>query len=164
MKIKTLYDNLKDSDNSAIGGEDRVNVNGWIRSKRMSKEFGFIELNDGSCFKNLQVVVEKSRLDNFLELSKLNVGASLRVEGSIALTPDSKQPFELKAERASIEGASAPDYPLQKKRHSFEYLRTIPIFAPEQTRSRRCSECGLWPRRTFTVSLRTGGSYTPTRR
>lgn len=126
MKIKTLYDSLKEPDNSAIGGEDRVNVNGWIRSKRMSKEFGFIELNDGSCFKNLQVVVEKSRLDNFLELSKLNVGASLRVEGSIALTPDSKQPFELKAERASIEGASAPDYPLQKKRHSFEYLRTIP--------------------------------------
>lgn len=126
MKIKTLYDSLKKPDNSAIGGEDRVNVNGWIRSKRMSKEFGFIELNDGSCFKNLQVVVEKSRLDNFLELSKLNVGASLRVEGSIALTPDSKQPFELKAERALIEGASAPDYPLQKKRHSFEYLRTIP--------------------------------------
>ncbi|MBQ9757121.1 MAG: asparagine--tRNA ligase [Clostridia bacterium] len=120
MKIKEVF--LKSND---LGGQ-KVSVNGWVRTLRASKSFGFIELNDGSFFKNIQVVIEEEKLSNFQELCKLNVGAALRVEGTLVLTPDAKQPFEIKAESVLIEGESTPDYPLQKKRHSFEYLRTIP--------------------------------------
>ena len=97
---------------------------------RVSKNFGFIELNDGSYFKNLQVVIEADSLSNYAEVSKLNVGSALRVKGTLVLTPDAKQPFEVKAAEVMIEGTSTPDYPLQKKRHSFEYLRTIPHLRP----------------------------------
>ena len=123
MKIKQLF-----RDVPADG--TRVKVNGWIRTLRISKNFGFIELNDGSFFKNLQIVIEADSLSNFAEVAKLNVGSALRVEGTLVLTPQAKQPFEIKASAIEVEGASTPDYPLQKKRHSFEYLRTIPHLRP----------------------------------
>ena len=119
MKIKELF-------TTSVTDGMQVSVNGWVRTLRVSKNFGFIELNDGSYFKNLQVVIEADRLSNFVEVSKQNVGAALRVTGTLVLTPEAKQPFEIKAESVEIEGVSSPEYPLQKKRHSFEYLRTIP--------------------------------------
>lgn len=123
MKIKQLF-----TGKPCDGVE--TEVNGWVRTLRISKNFGFIELNDGSYFKNLQIVIEADGLENFAEVSKLNVGAALRVKGTLVLTPEAKQPFEVKASEVVIEGASTPDYPLQKKRHSFEYLRTIPHLRP----------------------------------
>lgn len=120
MKIKEVF--LK---SETLDGKN-ISVNGWVRTLRASKSFGFMELNDGSFFKNIQVVIEDEKLDNFAKLCKLNVGAAVRVEGVLVLTPDAKQPFEIKATKVLIEGESTPDYPLQKKRHSFEYLRTIP--------------------------------------
>ncbi len=119
MKIKQLF-------LSPLSDGAAVYVNGWVRTLRVSKNFGFIEVNDGSYFKNLQIVIEEDKLSNFSEISKLNVGAAIRIEGILVLTPEAKQPFEIKATNVEIEGASTPDYPLQKKRHSFEYLRTIP--------------------------------------
>lgn len=106
-----------------------IQVSGWVRTIRDSKTFGFIELNDGTFFKNLQVVIEDS-LPNFAEVVKLNVGASIVVQGQLVESPGAKQPFELKAGVIRIEGESTPDYPLQKKRHSFEYLRTIAHLRP----------------------------------
>ncbi len=122
--IKSLYRN------TAEYGEKEVTVSGWIRNIRISKNFGFIEMNDGSFFKNLQIVIEADKLDNFAELSKLNVGSAVTAAGILVLTPQAKQPFELKADNVNIDGASTPDYPLQKKRHSFEYLRTIAHLRP----------------------------------
>ncbi len=120
MKIKEVF--LKSGE---LDGK-LVSICGWVRTLRASKAFGFIELNDGSYFKNIQVVIEDEKLENFAKLCKLNVGASLRIEGTLVLTPDAKQPFEIKASKVWVEGESTPDYPLQKKRHTFEYLRTIP--------------------------------------
>lgn len=110
--------------------DGKITVSGWVRTIRASKNFGFIELNDGSFFKNLQIVMEDEKLDNYAEISKLNVGSAIRVTGVLVLTPEAKQPFELKAETIEVEGKSTPDYPLQKKRHSFEYLRTIAHLRP----------------------------------
>lgn len=107
-----------------------VTVAGWCRQIRASNAFGFIELNDGSTLTNLQIVFEDSKLDNYKEIAKLNIGASVVVTGTLVLTPDAKQPFELKAEAVAVEGASTPDYPLQKKRHSPEFLRTIAHLRP----------------------------------
>lgn len=107
-----------------------VTVCGWAKTIRDSKSIGFIELNDGSSFQNLQVVLEAGKLENFSEVVKLNVGSALVVRGSILLTPDAKQPFELHADAVEIEGASTPDYPLQKKRHSLEFLRSIAHLRP----------------------------------
>ncbi|MEG1999793.1 MAG: asparagine--tRNA ligase [Evtepia sp.] len=107
-----------------------LTVCGWARTIRDMKTFGFLELNDGSCFKNLQVVFEAGVLSNFKEIAKQNVGASFTVAGTIVLTPDAKQPLELKASAIQVEGASAPDYPLQKKRHSVEFLRSIAHLRP----------------------------------
>ena len=101
-----------------------VCISGWIRTLRSSKAFGFIEINDGSFFKNVQVVFEDN-LENFKEVEKLAISSSLTIEGKLVLTPGSKQPFEIKATKIVIEGESSSDYPLQKKRHTFEYLRTI---------------------------------------
>ena len=123
MKIKTLFVSTPED-------QTVVSVCGWVRNIRISKNFGFIELNDGSYFKNVQVVMEAEQLDNFSELAKLNIGAALRVAGSLTLTPEAKQPVEIKATRVAVEGLSAPEYPLQKKRHTFEYLRTIPHLRP----------------------------------
>ena len=100
-------------------------VGGWVRSVRDSKTFGFIVLNDGSCFQTLQIVYS-DKLPNFAEVSKMNVGTSLIVRGILTATPEAKQPFEIQAEEIEIEGISTPEYPLQKKRHTLEYLRTIP--------------------------------------
>lgn len=122
--IKSLF---RDMEN--YGGKE-VTVSGWVRTVRASNAFGFIELNDGSFFNSIQVVIESDKLSNYNELAKLNVGASLTVTGVLELTPGAKQPMEIKASEVIIEGVSTPDYPLQKKRHSFEYLRTISHLRP----------------------------------
>ena len=108
---------------------EKVTVGGWIRSIRDSKTFGFIVVNDGSYFEPLQVVYS-DKMENFQEISKQNVGSAIIVSGTLTATPQAKQPFEIQAERVEVEGSSAPDYPLQKKRHSFEYLRTISHLRP----------------------------------
>ena len=118
-EIKSLFRNKEDY----IG--KTITVGGWVRSNRGSKNFGFLVLNDGTFFEPLQVVYS-DKLDNFSEISKLNVGTALIVSGTLVETPNSKQPFEIQADSVEIEGPSTPDYPLQKKRHSLEYLRTIP--------------------------------------
>ena len=106
-----------------------IKVSGWVRTLRVSKSFGFIELNDGSFFKNLQVVFDET-LSNFQQLTKILISTALIVEGELVESPGAKQPWELKAKRIEIEELSAPDYPLQKKRHSLEYLRTIAHLRP----------------------------------
>lgn len=106
-----------------------VTVGGWIRSIRDSKTFGFIVINDGTFFEPLQVVYS-DKLDNFDVISKLNVGAAIIVRGTLVETPNAKQPFEIQAESVEVEGPSTGEYPLQKKRHSFEYLRTISHLRP----------------------------------
>ena len=117
------------ADQESLGGQD-VTVCGWARTIRDMKTFGFIELNDGSCFKNLQVVMDAAVLDNYKEIAAQNVGAALIVRGQVVLTPGAKQPLEVKAASITVEGPSAPEYPLQKKRHSVEYLRTIQHLRP----------------------------------
>ncbi len=107
-----------------------ITVAGWARSIRASNEFGFADLNDGSYFTSLQVVLENQKLENYDEVTSLNVGAAIVVTGTLVLTPGAKQPFELKAEKVDIEGTSTPDYPLQKKRHTVEYLREIAYLRP----------------------------------
>ncbi len=110
--------------------EKEVTVAGWIKTIRDSKALGFIELNDGSSFRNLQIVFEDSKIDNFKEIAKLNVGSAIVVRGNVILTPQAKQPLEVHAKEILIEGPSSPDYPLQKKRHSTEFLRTIAHLRP----------------------------------
>lgn len=123
VKIKELY-----KEKETFLGQ-KITVGGWVRSVRGSKAFGFIVLNDGTFFEPLQVVYHDT-LDNFGEVSKLNVGAAVIVTGTLVATPEAKQPFEIQADTVEIEGASASDYPLQKKRHTFEYLRTIAHLRP----------------------------------
>ena len=123
-KIAAIY-----ADSELFGGKE-VTVGGWARTIRDMKNFGFVELNDGSCFKNLQVVMEANTLSNYAEIASQNVGAALIVTGTIVLTPGAKQPLELKAAIIEVEGTSTPDYPLQKKRHSVEFLRTIQHLRP----------------------------------
>ncbi|MCQ2546370.1 MAG: asparagine--tRNA ligase [Clostridia bacterium] len=110
--------------------ESEVTVRGWIRTNRGSNKFGFVELNDGSFFKSVQVVYEAEFLDNFSEIAKAPIAAALKVTGTFVLTPDAKQPFEIKAKAIEIEADSDPDYPLQKKRHSMEFLREIAHLRP----------------------------------
>ena len=117
------------ADQEQFGGKE-VTVRGWARTIRDMKTFGFIELNDGSCFKNLQVVMDAGALGNYEEIAGQNVGAALSVTGTVVLTPEAKQPLEIKAAAVEVEGPSTPDYPLQKKRHSVEYLRTIQHLRP----------------------------------
>lgn len=109
--------------------DKEVSISGWIRTQRNSKTFGFIELNDGSFFKNVQIVFD-DKLDNFVEITKLAISSSLTVEGKVVATPNSKQAFELHASKIIIEGLSSSDYPLQKKRHTVEFLRTIAHLRP----------------------------------
>ncbi|MDD2484311.1 MAG: asparagine--tRNA ligase, partial [Eubacteriales bacterium] len=116
-------------DASAFGNQ-KICVSGWVRTNRNSNKFGFIELNDGSCFKSLQVVYEEDKISNFNEIAKVNIAAGLTIIGTLVLTPEAKQPFELKAEQIVIEAASDGDYPLQKKRHSLEFLREIAHLRP----------------------------------
>ena len=117
------------ADKEAFGGKS-ITVAGWARSIRSSNVFGFIELNDGSCFKNVQVVFEAEKLENYKEIARQNVGAALIVTGTLTLTPEAPQPFEIKAEKIEVEGTSTPDYPIQKKRHTLEFLRTISYLRP----------------------------------
>ena len=112
-----------------LGGQT-VTVMGWARTIRDMKTFGFIELNDGSCFKNLQIVMDAGVLENYKDIASQNVGAALVVTGAVVLTPGAKQPLEVKAASIAVEGVSSPEYPLQKKRHSVEYLRTIQHLRP----------------------------------
>lgn len=121
--VKKLY-----RETEKFGGET-VRISGWIRTVRDSKTFGFIELNDGSFFRNVQIVFEDT-LENFKDIAKLAVSASIVVEGEVVLTPNAKQPFEIKAKKIEVEGQSDPMYPLQKKKHSFEFLRTIAHLRP----------------------------------
>ena len=121
--IRSLYLN-KD-----MKKEGTLTVAGWVRTVRDSKTFGFIELNDGTFFKSLQIVFEE-HLENFKEIAKLGVGSAIIVTGELVLTPNQKQPFELKATKIEVEGESPSDYPLQKKRHSFEFLRQIAYLRP----------------------------------
>ena len=123
-KIAHIY-----ADAESFGGK-KLTVCGWARTIRDMKNFGFIELNDGSSFKGLQIVFARESLENYDEIAHQNVGAAFIVEGELVLTPEAKQPFELRAESIFVEGASTPDYPLQKKRHSVEFLRTIQHLRP----------------------------------
>lgn len=121
--VKSIYRNTKEY------ASKEVTISGWIRTLRASNTFGFIEVNDGSFFKNIQVVFS-SDLENFKEISKLPISSSISVIGTLVETPDAKQPFEIQAKEVIVEGMSDSDYPLQKKRHSFEYLRTIAHLRP----------------------------------
>ena len=109
--------------------DKEIEVCGWVRSVRASKAFGFIVVSDGTFFETLQVVFHDT-MDNFEQVSKLNVGSAIIVKGTLVATPEAKQPFEIQATEVTVEGASTPDYPLQKKRHSLEYLRTISHLRP----------------------------------
>ncbi|MBQ3031772.1 MAG: asparagine--tRNA ligase [Anaerotignum sp.] len=122
--VKSIYRNTAEYANK------EVTLGGWIRTMRVSKNFGFIELNDGSFFKNIQIVFEADKVSNYEEISKQNVGAALIVKGLLVETPEAKQPFEIKAAEIEVEGTSTPDYPLQKKRHSVEFLREIAYLRP----------------------------------
>ena len=126
MDLITVRDLFKNTEKYA-GVE--VNVGGWVRNRRGSKQFGFIVLNDGTYFTPVQVVYNDT-LENFQEISKINIGAALIIRGTLVLTPDSKQPFEIQAESITVEGPSTGDYPLQPKRHSMEFLRTINHLRP----------------------------------
>ncbi len=127
MKRTTISQIFFDSE---IMSGQRVTVCGWARTIRDMKTFGFIELNDGSCFQNLQIVMDAGCLQNYAEIAGQNVGCALIISGLVVLTPDAKQPLEIKAVSITVEGASSPEYPLQKKRHSVEYLRTIQHLRP----------------------------------
>jgi asparaginyl-tRNA synthetase len=123
VKVKELYRNAQDYEGQS------VRLSGWIRTSRVSKSFGFIELNDGGFFKNAQIVFDES-LENFQEVAKYHIATAITVEGTVVYTPDAKQPFEIKASEILLEGSSSSDFPLQKKRHTFEYLRTIAHLRP----------------------------------
>ena len=126
MELTEIRDLYRNTDQYA---DKEVTVGGWVRSNRDSKTFGFIVINDGTFFEPLQIVYGDG-LENFETITKLNVGSAIVVRGKIVLTPQAKQPFEMQAEEILLEGASSADYPLQKKRHSFEYLRTISHLRP----------------------------------
>ena len=126
MELINIRDLFRDKE-KYLG--NKVTVGGWVRSVRDSKTFGFIVVNDGTFFEPLQVVYHDS-MENFAQISKLNVGAAIIVTGTLIATPDAKQPFEIQADSIDVEGESTPDYPLQKKRHSMEYLRTITHLRP----------------------------------
>ena len=123
VSIKELYRNTEQYLNK------EVTIGGWLRSVRDSKTFGFLVVNDGTFFETLQVVYS-DKLENFDQISRQNVGAAVIVTGKLVATPQAKQPFEIQASQVEVEGVSSPDYPLQKKRHSFEYLRTISHLRP----------------------------------
>lgn len=123
ITIRNIYKNPEDFYNKTIS------IGAWVRSNRDSKSFGFLSVSDGTCFNQLQVVYHDS-MENFADICKINIGAALIIEGTLVATPDAKQPFEIQASSISVEGASASDYPLQKKRHTLEYLRTISHLRP----------------------------------
>jgi len=124
LEIATLY---ADAEQYA---DQLVTVCGWVKTIRDSKALGFIELNDGSCFKNLQIVLEESKVEDYKEVVKYNVGSAVIVTGYVIMTPGAKQPLEIHAQSVILEGASTPEYPLQKKKHSLEFLRSIAHLRP----------------------------------
>ena len=126
MELTNIREIFRNKDKFA---DKEVTIGGWVRSNRNSKNFGFIVVNDGTFFEPIQVVYGNG-LDNYDEVGKINVGAAIIVRGTLVLTPDAKQPFEIQAAEVTVEGTSTPDYPLQKKRHTFEYLRTISHLRP----------------------------------
>lgn len=123
-EIAGLFDRTAELDGAT------VTVCGWVRTIRQSKNIAFMEINDGSAFRGLQVVLDKENVANFDEIISQNVGAAVNVTGILVATPEMKQPCELQAREVVVEGASTPDYPLQKKRHSLEFLRTIQHLRP----------------------------------
>ena len=122
--VRSLFEDTKRFDGKT------VKVGGWVRNLRASKNFGFINLSDGTYFSQVQVVFG-AELANFQEISKLNISAAVIVTGTLVVTPDAKQPFEIQASEISVEGPSTPDFPIQPKRHSMEFLRTLPHLRPE---------------------------------
>lgn len=126
MELVSVRELFRNQDNYM---NQKVTVGGWVRSIRDTKTFGFLVLNDGTFFETLQIVYT-DKLENFADVSKLNVGSAVVVRGTLIATPEAKQPFEIQAEEISVEGASSSDYPLQKKRHSMEFLRTITHLRP----------------------------------
>lgn len=126
MKLTTVREIYKNHERFL---EQEVTIGGWVRSNRDSKSFGFLSISDGSYFEQIQVVYHDA-MKNFAEIAKTNVGAALIVSGKLVATPNAKQPFEIQANDIQVEGVSSPDYPLQKKRHTLEYLRTITHLRP----------------------------------
>ena len=126
MELITMRELYK---NTAKYADTEIEIGGWVRNRRPSKQFGFIMLSDGTYFTPVQVVYNDS-IENFQEISKINIGAALIVKGTVVLTPGSKQPFEIQAKTVTVEGPSTGDFPLQPKRHSMEFLRTIPHLRP----------------------------------
>ena len=126
MELITMRELFK---NTAQYADTEIEIGGWVRNRRPSKQFGFIMLSDGTYFNPIQVVYNDS-IENFQEISKINIGAALIIKGTVVLTPESKQPFEIQAKTVTVEGPSTGDYPLQPKRHSMEFLRSIPHLRP----------------------------------
>ncbi len=126
MQLITVRELFKNTEKYV---DQEIEIGGWVRNKRPSKQFGFIVLNDGTYFTPVQVVYNDS-IENFQEISKINVGAALIVKGTLVLTPNAKQPFEIQAASVTVEGPSSGDYPLQPKKHSMEFLRSIPHLRP----------------------------------
>ncbi len=126
MELVNIRDIFRNTDTYQ---NEEVTIGGWVRSNRNSRKFGFIVVNDGTFFEPVQVVYSDG-LENYEEIGKINVGAAVIVRGQLVLTPEAKQPFEIQAKEVTVEGASTSDYPLQKKRHTFEYLRTISHLRP----------------------------------
>ncbi len=146
MKRTTISEIYKSPE---LFADKEITVAGWAKTIRSSNAFGFIELGDGSFFSPLQIVFEAEKLDNYKDIAKQNVGAALIARGTLVLTPEAKQPFELKAAEIEVEGTSTPDFPLQKKRHSLEFLRTIAHLRPRANtfnavfRVRSCAAQGI---------------------
>ena len=126
MELITMRELFK---NTAKYADQEIEIGGWVRNRRPSKQFGFIMLSDGTYFSPIQVVYNDS-IENFQEISKINIGAALIVKGTVVLTPESKQPFEIQAKTVTVEGPSTGDFPLQPKRHTMEFLRSIPHLRP----------------------------------
>ena len=124
IEIRELFRNTEEY------ADKEVVIRGWIRGNRSSNQFGFLSVNDGSFFTPVQVVYESEKLANYSEVSKYRLSAGVMVRGLLVLTPDAKQPFEIKADEIVLEADSDPDYPLQKKRHSMEFLREIAHLRP----------------------------------
>ena len=158
MELITVRELFKNTEKYA---GQTIEIGGWVRNRRPSKQFGFIVLNDGTYFTPVQVVYNDT-IENFQEISKINIGAALIIKGTVVLTPDSQQPFEIQAESVTVEGPSTGDYPLQPKRHTMEFLRTITHLRPAPTPSRPCSVSAAWlpwpstsSSRTVTLSMST---------
>ena len=130
ITVRELYEMFLSNQMMDLEGYEYVELEGWVRTNRNNGKLGFIALNDGTYFKNLQVVYTEAEISNYEEIDKLSTGSSIRVVGKLKLTPEGKQPFEVEATEIEIEGKCDEDFPLQKKRHTFEYLRTIAHLRP----------------------------------